>query len=238
MIAIVPLAGRGSRFSNHGYEIPKPLIHVGGKPMILRAIDSLSGIKVSSYIFIALKEHEDQFHLRELLSKNVNAKTEFVFLEEVTEGQLCTVLKARDLMHADESVLIASSDTLVISDLAKDIENTRWDGIISVANLPGDQWSFARTNSEGSVVEVAEKKRISDNASTGLYFFRRAKDLISFGEEMIRNKETTRGEYYIIPVYQKLINVGLSVGISKANAMWDMGTPEAKEHFEKNYLQK
>lgn len=31
---VIPMAGRGSRFANAGYKMPKPLIDVNGKPMI------------------------------------------------------------------------------------------------------------------------------------------------------------------------------------------------------------
>lgn len=236
MVVIIPMAGRGSRYASRGFEVPKPLVEVSGKPMVLWAIEGLRGIDISKFIFVILQDHEDHFHISRLLTRNVSGPAEFVFLKNVTEGQLCTVLAAKHLIADDEDVLIAASDTLVIDNIQKAITQSNWAGIISVADLPGEQWSFAKTNEQGEVVHVAEKQRISDHASTGLYYFRRAKDLISFGEGMICNEERTRGEYYIIPVYQKLIEAGLKIGISKAEAMWDMGTPEAKEKFEKEYL--
>ena len=36
---IMPMAGNGSRFSEQGYTVPKPLIEVDGKPMFVQAID-------------------------------------------------------------------------------------------------------------------------------------------------------------------------------------------------------
>jgi UDP-N-acetylglucosamine diphosphorylase / glucose-1-phosphate thymidylyltransferase / UDP-N-acetylgalactosamine diphosphorylase / glucosamine-1-phosphate N-acetyltransferase / galactosamine-1-phosphate N-acetyltransferase len=234
MVVVIPMAGRGSRYSNEGYEIPKPLIPVAGKPMILWALKSLAGLVVSRYIFVLLKEHEERFNVKELIRKSIQQNVEFVLLDDVTEGQLCTVLAAKELLEKDEDVLIASSDTLVENELNKDIKDKHFEGIISVSNLTGDQWSFARTNESGQVVEVAEKVRISDHASTGLYYFRRASDLIFFGEQMLANKEKTRNEYYVIPLYQKMIEAGMPIGISIAKAMWDMGTPAAKENFEKH----
>lgn len=233
MVAIIPMAGRGSRYATQGYDIPKPLISVANKPMILWALKSLEGLAISKYIFVALEEHEREFHLTELLTKQIKGKLHFVFLKDVTEGQLCTALAAKKLLNDREAVLIASSDTLVVGDLAQDISLNSWDGIISVSNLPGQQWSFARINGEGQVVEVAEKRRISDHASTGLYYFKHAEYLIEYGEKMIQNNERTRGEFYVIPVYQKMIEASMRIGISRVREMWDMGTPEAKSQFEK-----
>jgi len=81
-------------------------------------------------------------------------------------------------------------------------------------------------------VEVAEKKRISDHASTGIYYFSDGKQLCELADAMIAADERTRGEFYVIPVYQKLINRGEKITLSFATEMWDMGTPEAKEKFE------
>ena len=235
MIVVMPMAGRGSRYATQGFEIPKPMINVAGQPMILWALKSLEGLSVSRVVFVVLREHEERWNVKKLVSNKISAPLDFVLLDTITEGQLCTVLAAKEYLAPEEDVLIAASDTLVQSKLQSDIADIRYDGIISVANLPGEQWSFARTDKKGMVVEVAEKKRISEHASTGLYYFRRAAELIAYGEDMIRKHEKTRGEYYVIPVYQKMIEHGAFIGISRATAMWDMGTPEAKEVFEKRF---
>lgn len=236
MIAVIPMAGRGSRYADRGYDKPKPLIEVAGQPMVIRALRSLEGMQVSRYVFVLLREHEEQYGVKKLIARVIPANAEFVMLDDVTEGQLCTVLAAREFLKQEEDVLIAASDTFVENKLGETIKASKHDGIISVANLPGAHWSFAKTNGKDEVIEVAEKKRISDHASTGLYYFRKAKDLIHFGDGMIAQAEKTRGEYYVIPVYQKMIEAGRSIGISQATAMWDMGTPEAKAGFER-YLQ-
>ena len=50
---VIPMAGRGIRFSEAGYTIPKPLIQIQGKTIIERAVESL-GIH-GRYIFIVQK---------------------------------------------------------------------------------------------------------------------------------------------------------------------------------------
>lgn len=234
MIVVVPMAGRGSRYATAGISIPKPLVLVGGKPMVLRALVSLEHLPISKLVFIGLREHQAQFDFISLLKNYQHLTTEFVLLDDVTEGQLCTVLTASQWLDTEEDLLIAASDTYIKSSLASHILSREpgCSGLISVATLPGDRWSFARTDDSGRVVEVAEKKRISDHASTGLYYFSSAREFVDFGESMVKNKEKTMGEYYVIPVYQKMIEAGKWIGISQADEMWDMGTPEAKEKFE------
>ena len=233
MLLIIPMAGRGSRFSDVGYTIPKPLIEVAGKPMLNHAFQSVKNVDYRKLVFIALREHEEQFHVRKLIHEQITPEFELILIDEITEGQLCTVLKGTHLLESGESILIAASDSYIESDIANELNQITADGIISVINLPGEQWSFAKTDSTGRVTEVAEKNRISDNASTGIYYFKDGSRFVFEAEQLIQNKETTRGEYYIMPVYNKLIQQDNTIRISIASAMWDMGTPEAKLKFEK-----
>lgn len=239
------MAGRGSRYATEGIQTPKPLVEVAGKPMLFWAIDGLLGLKFSEIILIVLEAHEARYGISGLVNKYLESRylgnmdlgkvsIKLVTIQDVTEGQLCTVLAAKSLIDNDEDVLIAASDTFIRGNLKKDIayKPSNCAGIISVINLPGDQWSFARTDGEFRVVEVAEKIRISDHASNGLYYFSKGADLVAFGESMIQNNERIRGEFYVIPVYQKMIDAGKLVIISHADEMWDMGTPEAKARFE------
>lgn len=234
MNIVVPMAGRGSRFADVGVSTPKPLIDVAGQPMVWWALQSLKNIPRTRTICVALKEHDDQHGIAARLRDILGADTEVVLLDDVTNGQLCTVLEARAWIDRDEDVLIANCDTVIESELGTHIATKSPDchGIISVASMPGDRWSFARTDESGRVVEVTEKVRISDHASTGYYYFSSGRDLCAIGDDMIRRGETTRGEYYVIPVYQKLIEAGQRVEISPVDAMWDMGTPSALAAFE------
>lgn len=237
MIIILPMAGRGSRFRNAGIDIPKPFISVDGKPMFVHALKSIEGLHYSKIIFIVLKEHYDAFDMNKCLKEAGINNYKLVVIPEVTEGQLATVLAAAEYFNLDEDVLILSSDTYVKSPLVRDIvyKKPHCEGIISVAKLPGSQWSFAEVDDNNEVSRVAEKERISDYASTGLYYFSNGKHLLKYASEMISKKEKTRNEYYVIPVYQKFIDDGKMVSISIAEEMWDMGTPDALEEYLKNH---
>ncbi len=236
MNVVVPMAGRGTRFATQGVDTPKPLIPVAGRPMIAWALQSLDDVAYSQVIFVVLAEHERQYGVTSMLRRLIGERAEVVLLPDVTEGQLCTVLAARSFIDSHEDLLIASADTYVRSSLGRDIAARAPDcrGLISVAEMPGERWSFARTDPHGRVVEVAEKVRISSHVSTGLYYFARGHEFCAVADDMIRKGEKTRGEYYVIPMYRKYIERRWRVDISRAHAMWDMGTPEALWHFEQH----
>ncbi len=236
MNVVISMAGRGARFADREDDTPKCLIRVAGRPMVFWALESLADLDYEHLIFVALREHETNYQVTALLHSLVGRQAHVILLPQVTEGQLCTVLAARDWIDLEDDLLIASADTFVVSPLAEDIaaRSSECRGIISVAELAGDRWSFARSGPDGRVVEVAEKVRISNHASTGLYYFASGREFVETGDAMVRRGEKTQGEYYIIPVYQKYIQQGWRVELSQAHETWDMGNPEALEKFEQH----
>lgn len=236
MNIVIPMAGRGSRLAGHQGDLPKPLLQVAGQPMIAWALRSLADVMPARTIFVALAEHDRKYGVSDLLRTLSGSMVEVVLLPDTTEGQLCSVLAARDLIDSTEDLLVASADTYIQPHLRKAIADRDPDcaGIISVAHLPGDRWSFARTDETGRVIEVAEKRRISDFASTGLYYFARGHQFVTLADDIIARGERTRGEYYVIPVYQKMIERGLHIDVAVAQDVWDMGTPEALATFERH----
>lgn len=205
--------------------------------MFVEALKSLGGNTDCRIVFVALLEHERRFGIQTLINMHVPNPAELVLINDVTEGQLCTVLAAREHFRKAEDILIMSSDSVVVSRICEDIADRSPDcaGLISTINAPGEQWSFAETDEAGFVTRVAEKKRISENASTGLYYFSNVDRFIEAADKMIAADERTRGEFYVIPVYQKFIDCGEKVRLSKASSLWDMGTPQAKSVYE-SYL--
>jgi len=234
MNIVMPMAGRGSRFNGSNYTAPKPLINVLDKPMFVHSLASINNIEFDQLIIVALKEHDNNFNLNGLIKKYLGGKkVELILINEVTEGQLCTILKARELMDLEKSLLITSSDTIVISNIGNEIINRAKNcvGIISVADMPGEQWSFAKTDKSGKVIEVTEKVKISNHASTGLYYFSNTREFLSYADKIIADKEKTKGEYYVMPVYSHYIQDKKEISISIAKEMWDMGTPDALSNY-------
>jgi len=237
MIVIMPMAGRGSRFKNEGYKTPKPFIQVANKPMFIWSIESLfksiPHTEIEQLILIVLKEDADKNQLTKILTA-YNIKATLIAIDGVTEGQLCTVLAAEKHLASTSSLLIIPSDTIVIHDRFN-LSNNLSDGIISVSQQEGEQWSFAKFTEDLVVTEVAEKTRISDYASTGWYYFNSATTFLTYARLIIDNQEKTKGEYYVMPVYQKYLDNKLNVKAQIADQMYDLGTPASKESFEKVY---
>lgn len=232
------MAGRGSRFAQVGISTPKPLIEVRGKPMYAWATESLPLAHAKRVIFICLAEHLSDLKLEEDIRRRYGRyNPEVVGLSEVTQGQACTVLTAKRFIDEDKPLVIFNADTFFTSALQKTVatlpRSTR--GVLGVFRAPGDKWSFARTDAQGRVVEVAEKKRISDWACTGLYHFSSGAEFVQHAEAMIADNERVNNEFYVAPVYNRLIAQGADIRLDIAEQVWVLGTPEDLAHFEANY---
>jgi dTDP-glucose pyrophosphorylase len=238
MNIVMPMAGRGSRFADVGYAAPKPLIDVRGRPMYAWAMDSLPLALAKRVIFICLAEHLRDRALADDISRRYAAyDPQIIALDHVTQGQACTVLVARDWIANDDPLVIYNADTYCRTNLEGRLRALppEVDGLVSVFRAPGDKWSFARTGGTDRVIETAEKRRISDWATTGLYHFTRGRDFVRHAEAMVAAGERERGEFYVAPVYNRLIAAGGDVRIDVATEVWVLGTPEDLADFEARY---
>ncbi len=238
MNIVIPMAGRGSRFVQAGIDVPKPLINVRGKPMYAWAVDSLPLSLAGKVIFICLDEHLQTQDLEsDIRSRYAQLNPVILSLNQVTEGQACTVLEARDLINNDEPLLIYNADTFCRTSLGQTWDQVNGDiaGFIGIFQAPGDKWSFARLDESDRVVETAEKRRISEWATTGLYYFSRGSDFVRHADEMIAANDRVNGEFYVAPVYNRMIAAGAHIKGDKAEAVWVLGTPEDLAHFEETY---
>lgn len=233
---VIPMAGRGSRFADAGYTFPKPLIEIKGKPMIEVVIDNLKPNIEHRFIFIAQKEHCEKYDLYNVLKRATGNKFELVQINGVTEGAACTVLTASQYIDNDNDLLIANSDQFIDTDIEDFVEKGRKpgvDGLIMTFEASHPKWSYARVDSTGKVVEVAEKKVISKNATVGIYYFSKGSDFVRAAQSMIHKGIRHNNEFYVCPVYNELILEGKSSHICDIGVeqMHGLGTPEDLNDF-------
>lgn len=240
MNIVMPMAGRGSRFAEVGHTLPKPLIDVRGRPMYSWAMDSLPLTLATRVVFVCLAEHLETRALADDINQRYgHLRPVIIPLDHVTEGQACTVLAARDYIDNDAPLIIYNADTYCRTELAQRLPELSPSvaGLLSVFQAPGDKWSFARTDDTGRVVETAEKRRISEWATTGLYHFTRGQDFVRHADAMIADNQRERGEFYVAPVYNRLIADGDEIRLDVASEVWVLGTPEDLADFEARYPQ-
>lgn len=234
---VIPMAGRGSRFANAGYTTPKPMIPVHGKPMIQVVVENLTPNRPHKFIFICQNDHIKEYNLEPFL-KSLAKDVEVIGIDGITEGMVCTVLKAKDLINNDTPLMTANSDQFIdfdINEYLAEMDKNDADGLIMTMKADDPKWSFAKTNDNGIVVETAEKKVISEDATVGIYNFSRGSDLVAAAEQMIADDVRVNGEFYVCPCYNYMIKNGKKVVIygigEEYNGMYGLGIPKDLEFF-------
>jgi HAD superfamily hydrolase (TIGR01509 family) len=223
---IVPMAGAGSRFQHAGYGLPKPLIDVCGKPMIKVVTDSI-GLN-ALHTFLVREEHMKRYDV-DVVLKLIKPGCKIISVPVLTDGAACTVLIARSTICFSRQLLIVNSDQDVKWNwvaFACHMKRMNADAGIVTFKATDPKWSFARVNDEGYVTEVAEKKQISDNATVGIYWWRRGTDFVRYAEQMMSKNIRVNGEFYVCPVFNEAIADGKKVVTFDAEQMEGLGTPE------------
>jgi len=235
---VIPMAGAGIRFKNAGFNLPKPLIKIYDEPMIkwaMKSFNFLSKIKKYKLIFIILEDHDVKYKLGNKLKKIYKNKVEIIKINKITNGQAETCLKAKKYINNYNKLFIYNCDTFSESNIWETITNEDPDGILTVFKSNNPRFSYAKLDNLGYVSKTAEKKPISNLATTGLYYFKRGSDFVWSAEEMINKKETFNNEFYVAPCYNKLIASGKKIKTVLAKNNWVLGTPEELNYFLKNY---
>lgn len=230
MNILIPMAGAGSRFALKGYGFPKPLIEVCGKPMIEVVYNNID--INGKYIFIIQKQHNLKYGMKELL-ETISPNCSIIQIEGLTDGAARTTLLAKEYIDNDEELIIANSDQFVDwnpNGFCELIKKNDCDGAILLFKCIHPRCSFAKVD-RGIITKVVEKKVISDDATVGIYGWKRGSDYVKYAERMIKKKIMTNGEYYVAPVYQEAIDDGKTIMPYSCNKMLGLGSPEELDYF-------
>lgn len=239
MNIVVPMAGRGSRFANAGFVDPKPLIRVGGKPMIQWVIENVRPARPHRFIFIVLREHLEAYPAVPATLRTLCPGCAIVTVDAVTEGAACTVLLAKHLIDNDTPLMIANADQFVdlaIDDYLAEMELRQADGLIMTFEADHPKWSYCRLDQELNVTEVVEKKVVSNEATVGIYNFRHGKDFVWAAEQMIARNLRSNGEFYVAPAYNLLVAQNRRIAVARTGreyaGMYGLGIPEDLAFFQ------
>lgn len=209
------LAGDSKSFEEQGYHYPKYLLEIDGKPLVQHVIEHVSVSRPARHIYLVRKEEVERFHFESVL-KLLVPDSEVVVAEGLTRGAACTALLAVELIDNDEPLLIINGDQVV--DLSLDqaldsFEKAQLDGGIVVFDSVHPRWSYVRLDERGMVVEAAEKRPISRNATAGIYYFAKGCSFVAAAKEMIRKDASVGDSFYVCPAYNELLLSQGKVGV-------------------------
>ena len=239
---VIPMAGRGSRFANAGYTLPKPLIPIHDKPMIECVTKNIIPKKEHRFIYLCQEEHIRKYDLINKL-KSISPSCIILSVNGITEGAACTVLLAEKYIDNESQLMIANSDQYIDEDINKYLKaGEGYDGLIMTMTASDPKWSFIKYNKENLVNMVREKEVISNEATVGIYNFRKGSDFVKYAKPMIQKGIRVNNEFYVAPVYNEMIEDGKRITFynigSENNGMYGLGIPSDLDKFLKNPISK
>jgi dTDP-glucose pyrophosphorylase len=224
---IVAAAGAGSRFAEAGFDVSKPRIQLLGRPLLWWSMLGLTSLAAGCDVrLITRSDVMDRRFVRDVFSSLDLAEPDVVFLDERTRGQAETVLRGSMDKDGSEPLVIWNVDT-AIGPHQVDFHAGNHVHCFDSTN-PG--MSFVLTSGDnGDVQEVVEKVPISKWASSGLYFFESVDRFRNAYEWAYAKLDTgRRGEEYVAPLYQELINRGrrVTASLNPTETVVPLGTPD------------
>jgi dTDP-glucose pyrophosphorylase len=237
LTVVIPMAGRGSRFADAGYGLPKPLLPIHGVPMIEAVVRNLAPSEPARFVFLCQGAHLAEYGFEARL-RAIAPGCAIVPVDGITEGAACTVLLAAHEIDPDDVLVIANSDQWVdraMDDHLRILRDGALDGLIMTMTADDPKWSFVELDADRLVTNVVEKEVVSDEATVGIYTYARGGDFLRAARAMIAAGERVNGEYYVAPAYNRMIAAGAAVGIDNVGAeaagMYGLGIPADYEAF-------
>ncbi len=242
---IVPMCGKGTRFSKEGFSLPKPLLPVGKFPMFAGVVESLP--KHEHNVFVCTKEHGCE---KTILNHYPNAKVKSI--DYVTEGFAESCELAVGMIDKNSPILISPCDNGVdynekeFLDLVSDKENDVIFWVTRGSQAPKvnpSMYTWVYVNDKDEITDMVYKEiPLTDLKTTpvsiGIMYFRKAKYLLE-GVEMNRKKNNRpTGELCMDSVAHQLANMNYKVKVFEVNHYACWGTPNDyktdkfwREHF-------
>lgn len=219
---VIPMAGLSSRFKMAGFELPKYMLNAKGKTLFEHSVISFERyFDTEDFLFIALDVNQTRAFVVEKCQQLGIKRFEVVILDTPTRGQAETVYLGLNAakVAADTPITIFNIDTFRPGfDFPETFNKDEVDGYLETFIGRGKNWSNVLPVAEGStkVLLTAEKKEISQYCCTGLYYFKAAEIFNTVFEKDMQQGvvQMQGGEFYIAPMYNKLIAQGLDIRFS------------------------
>lgn len=232
MNIVIPIGGVGQRFKDAGYQYPKPLINVLGRPMLYHVINNLK-VEDTDTIWIIYNNNLKEFNFENLIKflfpkLNIRMKS----LDKVTNGAVETVISLLndfDELELLKPLLLIDCDTFYNDDIISKYKLADNKNLVFYFNdnSVNPIYSYVETNQLGKVLSIKEKEKISDKANSGAYGFESAVMFHKYASTLIKNKF----ELYTSYVYAEMIKDDVDVFSIEVSDFNCVGTPIQLESF-------
>lgn len=227
MNIIIPMAGRGSRLRPHTLTVPKPLIPVGGKPIVERLAEdivAMSAEKVEEIAFVIGDfGAETEAHLL-AIAERLGARGHICYQDKPL-GTAHAILCGKQCLKGP--VVVAFADTLFRADFTID---PAADGVLFVKQVENPSaFGVVVTDADGAIEDYVEKPAefVSDLAMIGIYAFKDGERLHRELQRLIDENIIKGGEYQLPDALRHMTQAGLRFEPGTVTEWMDCGNKAA-----------
>ena len=232
MKVIMPMAGKGTRLLPLTKRVPKPLVHVAGRPVMDYVMDALRQAGQLDELIIITG------HLKEQVERYIRDHYDIParFIEQkVLDGTAGAVNLARP--YVDGPVIVIFVDTLFDADLSI-VKQSKEDGIIWTKEVEDYQrFGVVVTDKNGHMTKIVEKPNtpISRRANIGLQYVKDWRTLFDGIAHVLQSPPGKGGEFYLTDAFQYMVDQGKKLFVSEVGGWYDCGKVdtllETNEHL-------
>ena len=233
------MAGDSTVFSDAGYQYPKNLVEISGKPLVERVISTVNPLRGNSrLIFVINQEENERYHTGEVIQLLV-PEASVVYTPGKTAGAACTAMLAVEWIDNDDELLLVNGDIVVEESIAGILEEfcmRGLDGGIPVFQGVHPRWSYVKVDENGYVTEAAEKRPISRNATAGMYYFAHGREFVQSAMRMIKKDAHVDNKFYVCPTFNEMVLMGKRIGIYNIpqESYFSLATPQGIREYEEH----
>lgn len=225
---IMPMAGGGTRFGNYGFNVPKPLIELQGKPFFFWATQSIvKYIDVQDITFVILQEHIDKFNIKDRILEYY-PKAKFEVVPYVLNGAVLTCKEGIKNINDSNPILFNDCDHGFICtkfyEYCKAGEYENLDGALLTFKSNDPKYSFVEFDLNRNICRTVEKEAISDEAICGAYYFKNKNLFSSALEKYLLNCQYN--EYFVSGLYNIMAENNNLIKSFQVDTHISFGTPD------------
>ncbi len=242
MKVVIPMAGRGKRFLAAGYQTPKTLIEIEGRPVVEHVVRHFS--PQDDFVFGINEEHARETVLPGVL-QSLAPRGKIITMPYEKGGPIATVNQMAGEIGDEEAVVVNYCDFSWFwdyEDFKKTVKANDCDGAVICyrgfhPHLLGPN-RYATLDADGLwMKEIREKHSWHDHkqkdwSSSGTYYFKKGKSIKKYFKEIeSRTDWRINGEHYVSQIFQLMKEDGLKIFIYEVPFMLQWGTPEDMEEY-------
>ena len=221
-VAVIPVAGVGTRLRPHTHTMPKALLHVAGKPMVAHILDELREAGVRDFVLVVgymgdrvrqtVTRLYPDLHLEFVEQPEQRGLGHAIYLTREAVGKRDAIIVLGDTLFRVNFNQVFDRHVSRIG--VKEVEDPRRFGVV---DLQGEKVR--------RFVEKPEQPP-SKLAIVGIYYIVDTPALYGALDEMITSQRSTRGEYQLTDALQMMLERDVPMEIFPVEGWYDCGKPE------------